>query len=200
MATAGPASRAIRLRNESIADSRQKQAAGGDVAVADESFRAACRSLQSLQRRRVTHLKARIAIDNQLAAIVATELGYHAGMNEDDRKSRRAEAAEAVKLIEAIDTGDDASDDSVSETVSGIVLNTKVARDGLDGTGGFNGAIKAIEKEMAKLAASLPGCRMGAIRSGFRAGQSRDPRWRMRRLVALREPSESVAAHGLRSV
>lgn len=137
--------------DEGFADSRPKQAA--DDRAIDNDIENVCRSLQSLQRRRVMHLKARIAIDNQLGSIVATELSFVEGNAERDRKELRAEAE---KIIEEIDAGDDSAVETVRTAVSGIVLNTKIARNGMDGAGGFNGAIKAIEKEMESLAESLP--------------------------------------------
>lgn len=109
----------------------------------------ACRELMELQRRRAAALKSRIMIDNQLAALVAQELGYHAGLEENDRKKLRAEA---TKLIKSIDAGDEAPPgcEAVIIRVAGIVTNTGIARDG------FDAYIKGLEKEMLKLAAKLP--------------------------------------------
>lgn len=138
----------------SVEDSQPKdqvsgQAAGGDKIRDNDSCPATCRELQELQRRKVATLKSRIMIDNQLAAIVSLELGYHAGLEEADRKRLRAEA---VKLIEAIDAGDDFTPDMqvVSDRVSGIVSNTRIARNG------FDAYLSGIEKEMVKLAKALP--------------------------------------------
>ncbi len=123
---------------------------GGEKNAANEFASASiCRQLQELQRRKAATLKSRIMIDNQLAALVSTELGYHAGMEESERKGLRAKAEQ---LIKAIDGGDewDAGYEAVYHGVSAIVQSTRIARNG------FDTFLSGIEKEMIRLAKQLP--------------------------------------------
>jgi len=123
-------------------------ASGGDRPIADERNHAStCRAIQELQRQRVSALKSRITIDNQLAATVATSLGYHAGMDEKERKAQRAKA---VAIIKAIDAGDKKSVSNDTTCVSGIIDLTRPTRDG------FAKYVAGLEKEMVKLAKTLP--------------------------------------------
>jgi hypothetical protein len=105
-----------------------EQTATGERGYATD-FSAACRELQSLQRRRVSVMKFRIAIGNQLRATVATSLGYFGGMEEKDREAAWTKAAE---VIEQIDAGDDTICDSDRSCVSSIILITQSTREGLD--------------------------------------------------------------------
>ncbi len=115
----------------------------------DTGGAATCRSLQQLQRGRVQRLKCRNSIDRQLASLVAQEMGYSNALEEKDRK---AMFAHAEKLIKAIDDGDTLTADqqAVAERVSGVVLNVRIARNG------FDTELKAIDKELTKIAGTLP--------------------------------------------
>lgn len=127
---------------------RKSNGKGGDFErVAAVVPASTCRSLQELQRRKVATLKSRLMLDNQLAAIVSTEMGYHAGQDEAERKAHRAKA---VELIEAIDKRNVPTElQVVADRVSGLVTNSLIARDG------FDLFLKGIEKEMCVLAAAL---------------------------------------------
>lgn len=123
---------------------------GGETMSAfDNVVASICRQLQELQRRKAATLKSRIMIDNQLAALVSTELGYHAGLEEADRKELRKQA-EAI--IKAINAGDESTtgNSAVECRVASIVQSTGIARDG------FDLFLREIEKEMVKLARQLP--------------------------------------------
>jgi hypothetical protein len=122
-----------------------EQTATGERGYATD-FSAACRELQSLQRRRVSVMKFRIAIGNQLRATVATSLGYFGGMEEKDREAAWTKAAE---VIEQIDAGDDTICDSDRSCVSSIILITQSTREGLDAEDKL--LCKAIEKQAAQL-------------------------------------------------
>lgn len=124
---------------------------GGDISNDIEarlaSRAALCSQLQELQRRKVATLKSRLMMDNQLAAIISTEMGYYAMMDEKERKDHRKKAE---ALIAAIDQGEVPSElQPIADRVSGLVANSRIARDG------FDDFLKGIESEMCKLAAQL---------------------------------------------
>jgi len=134
------------------AESVLHAASGGEPGLVNEMASASiCRSIQELQRQRVSALKSRITIDNQLAATVATSLGYHAGMEEKERKAQRAKAVAIIKQVdEAIEAGDDSHLEGVISGVASLIALTKDSRDG------FDTFVKGLEKEMVKLAKTLP--------------------------------------------
>lgn len=104
-----------------------------------------CQQLRELQRRKVAALKARIAIDNQLTALVAIELGYSAGLEE---KARKVLWTKSKALIKAIDDGK--SSGTVGAGVVSVIRATLLSSDG------FQTYLSAIEKEMVKLVKTLP--------------------------------------------
>jgi hypothetical protein len=124
----------------------EQTAVSGDCRDVSDLELATCRELQSLQRRRVSVMKFRIAIGNQLRATVATSLGYFGGMEEKDREAAWTKAAE---VIEQIDAGDDTTCDSDRSCVSSIILITQSTREGLDAED--KALCKAIEKQAAQL-------------------------------------------------
>lgn len=130
-------------------DAMRDHSADGELPRDDDTRIAVCRTLQTLQRQRVSAQKSRIMIENNLAATVATVMGYHAGMEEADRKARRAEAS---KLIACIDKGKPlpAGTEAVAASVSAIVQNAMIAK------GGFEAFETGLEKEMERLIKSLP--------------------------------------------
>lgn len=102
-----------------------------------------CCQLRELQRQRVCNLKSRIMIGNRLTASVATMNGYHAGMEEADRKKRFDAAA---KLIEQVKGGANSDTDSASA----LILATSGAIDA------FDRRVHDYDKAMEKLAKQLP--------------------------------------------
>lgn len=123
----------------------------GDVTLPDTEPKrvSTCRQLQELQRRKAATLKSRIMIDNQLADLVSTELGYHAGMEEAERKAKRKQAEQLIKSIDDGFRSDDGMA-TVANRVAPIVTSTRIARNG------FDAFLSGIEKEMTRLAATLP--------------------------------------------
>ena len=122
---------------------------GGDRCHESESGHAAtCRQLMELQRRRIGALRERIRADNGLAALVSTELGYHAGLEEAGRKLLRSKAE---SLIAMMDDGDEIPADLVvvASRVSAIVASARLGRNG------FDAYLKSIEKEMVGLVKQL---------------------------------------------
>jgi hypothetical protein len=121
---------------------------GDGVGLCESDVHAAVAPIQELQRRRTALLKARIAIDNQLAAVVSTELGYRAGLEEKERKGLRAEA---TKLIAAIVGGHELNGHAaIAAKVSTLVRNVSTV------SKAFDGDLAGVEKAMVKLAKSLP--------------------------------------------
>lgn len=124
-------------------------AAGGDSRGGINLSSATCREIQTLQRRRVEVLRTRIIIDNRLAATVASELGYHAGMEEADPKARRAEAEALIKAI--ADGGENLNGHSaIAAVVSPLVNATMLSRDA------FQQQLSGYEREMLRLVKTLP--------------------------------------------
>jgi hypothetical protein len=105
-----------------------------------------CQKLRELQRRKVAALKARIAIDNQITALVAIELGYSAGLEEADRKALWTEAKSVIKHI---GTGG-------GEHANEIQLAVPVVQATLQSSEAFDRYLGIIEREMEKLAKTLP--------------------------------------------
>jgi len=97
--------------------------------------------LQALQRQRAWHLKSRNMIANRLQATVAGTIGYHGGMEDDERHKMFAEAGVVIKQIVK---------GEVSSAIEPLVKTTMVA------VSGFEDMKKALEKSMVKLAKQLP--------------------------------------------
>lgn len=150
-------------RAKPISELRGRAAGEGDTArETDASPASTCRTLQSLQRRRAAAIKSRIAIDNQLTAVVAVEIGYSAGMTEEERKARWKQAAELIKSINDGGDGERSPElTAVRDRVSPIVASTQLAR------AGFDAYIKALEKEMVASAGSLPVAKWAESVRGF---------------------------------
>jgi len=104
---------------------------------------ALCDNIRSLQRQRVQCMEARKAIRNRLNATVRLTLGYHAGL---DEKERKAAVKEADAIIDAVFKGDTAAANGTGE----LILNTQMAFQGF--TKQENGYYQA----MQKLAKELP--------------------------------------------
>ncbi len=118
-----------------------------------------CQKLRELQRRKVAALKARIAIDNQLTALVAIELGYSAGLEEKERKVLWTQARGVIKTIgDGADGGEHAN---VIRLVGSVVKATQHASDG------FDEYLGRIEKEMEGLAKTLPVLAWASQQRGF---------------------------------
>jgi hypothetical protein len=101
-----------------------------------------CVEIQGLQRRRAATLKLRNMQANALRSIVATSLGYHAGL---DEKNRAKLFTEAAAVIAAVRGGED-----VDTPWRPIISATLVGIDAHDGQK------KALEKAMVKYARRLP--------------------------------------------
>jgi hypothetical protein len=121
---------------------------GGETHVESERIVAAVAhissALQELQRQRVVALKSRIMLENRLVATVATTMGYHTGLDEQDREKAFADAR---KLIVAVLTGE-------SHDAPSYVVNLVIA--GSDGMKGFTDLVGAYEDRMIEMAQQLP--------------------------------------------
>jgi hypothetical protein len=89
-----------------------------------------CEQLRNLQRRRERRLKTKIKIENNLAANLATIMGYHAAMDEESRKKA---FAKAMALVADIRKGrvDLDGDDEMAECVS-LTNACRLTMDDLD--------------------------------------------------------------------
>lgn len=143
----------------SVAGVRDLAAGEGDLGSETDSQCAdTCRQIQEIYRQRNHLLKTRIMLDNRLVAYVASELGYFAGMEEDDREARWKAARELIKQIEA---GDDSSCDAVKARVSGLVLHDRNTR------GNFQSLLDGYEKQLAALGEQLPAADFAKGIKGF---------------------------------
>jgi hypothetical protein len=125
------------------------EAAGG-VATSDTEHPAAtCRSLQELERRRASVIKSRVRIGNEVTANVAIVLGYHAGLEEAERKNLWDTAG---KIVTAIQKGKELAPDlqPIADKVFGLVAGVTEASDH------FDRYQAGIDKEMLALADTLP--------------------------------------------
>jgi len=102
--------------------------------------------IRDLQRQRVTLQRSRIMIDNRLVANVATIQGYHAGMEETERKERFDRARKEIERVKVEEKNE--SDKSVD--IGPLVPSVSLARDG------FYKMEKNIELLMEKHAKQLP--------------------------------------------
>jgi hypothetical protein len=123
----------------------------------DAAIDSTCQKLRELQRRKVAALKARIAIDNQLTALVAIELGYSAGLEEKERKALWAKAKEAIKAM----TNGTGEKDALAGRVGSVVVATQQA------SNGFDEYLGRIEKEMQAMAKTLPIVAWASQQRGF---------------------------------
>ncbi len=98
-----------------------------------------CSELQALQKQRKEYIRFRIKLSNQLQAIIAGTLGYHTGMEEDERKKVYTEAK---KLIAKIVKGEAPFNPMV-----------KAVSDSIEP---FEQRQEAVEYEMLKLVKPLP--------------------------------------------
>ena len=101
----------------------------------------AAKELQRLQRKRSIVLKSRNMQANRLQAIVAGTLGYHSGMEE---KERTKMFKQATAMIELVEKGEECGE------LDAIIRVTLI------GIRAFEEEKAALEKEMVKLAKSLP--------------------------------------------
>jgi len=110
------------------APSANGKARRGDLSSETEpqaaSPAAVCTELQSLQRRRVVIIKSRIMQANRLQAIVAGTIGYHAGMEEADRRKKFIEATAVIKKVLA---------GNLSHPLADIIKTTQIGIDAFDG-------------------------------------------------------------------
>lgn len=123
---------------------------GGDLPVDSEDGDASiCRQLQEAERRYVALERSRIMIDNRLRACVAQFLGYNARMEEAERK---AYFTSAEAIIKSIINGTPCPVEHVHvvDMVRVLVISTGIASDG------YQKELDNAEKEMVKLAKSLP--------------------------------------------
>ena len=102
-----------------------------------------CDAIRELQRQRVCNLKSRIMISNRLVATVATATGYHAGMEDDERKKRFAKASEVIARVKT-------DHNHETDSGAGLILAT------LPSIAAFDAMVDGYEKEMLKLAKQLP--------------------------------------------
>lgn len=121
--------------------------ADGDVKSATVGVTAVCQQLRELQRRRAAALKSRIMIENRLVSLVAQEYGYHAALEEKERKGFFDLARKCIKQIES---GDEKTTDLVTRRVSALVKSNQLSSQG------FDAYVGQCEKEIIKLAKTLP--------------------------------------------
>lgn len=135
-----------------------------------------CNQLRDLQRHRRFYVKTLIMFENRLKAFVASELGYHAGLSERERKSYFELAGKLIKEIVKGDAGEGRVETEVScageslQSTNGKKPRWQPARDAalvrtvvtpavLHGRAGMQGYVtlrKNLETEMEGLAKQLP--------------------------------------------
>jgi hypothetical protein len=130
------------------------QAAGGEWMSDDATLRAACRTLQVLQRYRVDALESRNRVDNALLAVVSRYFGYKSGL---DEKERAAAVESARSLIAAVATAGKKKPkpmpdggDAIAARCGALILAN------LHASEGFQVFIDKHEEEMSALANTLP--------------------------------------------
>ena len=103
-----------------------------------------CQQLQGLQRQRVGLMGSGLALSNHLRANVANIGGYHAGLEESDRKTRHLEAQKIIDSVLAGETSGISGD--VIGLITAIGHSIKY----------FEKLLKPIEKKQLQLAKLLP--------------------------------------------
>lgn len=128
-----------------LSDHREVAEGGENMYEIDGVVAHLCKSLQELQRERVSHLKSRIMLDNQLTSSVAVSLGYRSGLDEAERKEAFDAARAVIEKIRKGETGNE-----TESHLAPLILEASRFIAGFDRYVGF------IEKRMVKAAEKLP--------------------------------------------
>lgn len=108
-----------------------------------------CNDICSIHREREVTKKLRVKITNGLAAVIMSELGYHAGLPEEQRGTFRKRAD---RLISAVNKGKEAAeaDQAVASRFAVLIATTQ------SGLEPFVKHEKSLEKKLRELGAQLP--------------------------------------------
>lgn len=101
---------------------------------------AVCEELQRLQRRRSQLIKTKVSQSNGLLAIVASNLGYHSQLSEEDRSKFWKDADQLVRRVL------EGEQHELADLIEGSML----------GVTALKKSIKRLEKEMEKAVKQLP--------------------------------------------
>lgn len=110
-----------------------------------------CLELQRLQRRRASFIKSRIVAENNRLATVATLLGYHSGLEPEERTSFFDAARDLVKKVTEAHAAEDLKNDALKHVAAGYIL---AAQGGITSLETLQASLE--KNDMLPLAKTLP--------------------------------------------